>query len=574
MSMTGLSRFEISPGVAIWINEPTRAYRIGGGRGVVMGTLFHRYGSPQPIHALEDADGGAVLATLGRHLLDRFWGSYVAVLPLADGYRVLRDPSGTLPCHYAARGKLHVFGSDPDILVDSGFAEADIDWQGVARSLFLPGLPSERSALDAIHDVLPGMSLDVQSRTVTTQVSWNPWSHAIVDRHTDADANSTDLRRAVQNSISSWAHASGSGIAGVSGGLDSSIVAVCLGGAAKLESCLTLVTADPLGDERHYCRTLTDHLGVPLREAYYSLDDVCLDRSSVSHRSRPFGRLDALAYDAAALRATQESGVRTFYTGNGGDNVFFLSHSARGAVDRYLVEGISFDLLKTAREICELTGASFLQLVKQGIRTLRLANRNYVWRAESSFLSAGVVRDQLDIPVEHPWLTLPAENGLPGKAAHIAMLMRMQHSIEGYVERNGMAVIHPLVSQPIVELCLAIPTWQQCMSGVDRAVARRAFGPALPREIIGRRDKGSPQGFAFEIFRHFRSEIRERLLDGSLVQHNILDRPTLEKVLAPAVQHDSSAMLRLSLLVDTEAWISRWREKRKTVPPLVAAHSA
>lgn len=564
ISMKGLSPFEISPGAAIWVSDPERTVQLGDRRGVVMGPLFYRHGPPQAIGSLETSDVSAILATQGRHLIDRFWGSYVAVLPTADGHLVLRDPSGMSPCHYALSGGLCAFGSDPDILVETGLAEPRIDWQGLARALYLPGLPGERSALVGIHDVLPGMSVSVRRGSVSTQVYWNPWSHVALDRYDDIERSSEHLRRAVQNCVSGWGNTFGPGVVGISGGLDSSIVAACLERAGKLSSCLTLVTSDPLGDERHYCRALTSHLGVSLNEAYYALADVCLDRSSVSHRSRPFGRLDALAYDAAATKVTRQAGVSAFFTGNGGDNVFFLSRSSRALADRYLCEGLSFRLGSTAQDICKLTGASLPQLLKHGIQTLRLADSAYVWRADGAFLSEVAIRDQQGTPVDHPWLVLPSEGGLPGKAAHIAMLMRMQHSIEGYVERGGFAVVHPLVSQPIVELCLAIPTWQQCKGGVDRAIARRAFASALPLELVERRGKGSPQGFAFEIFRHFHAQIRERLLDGQLVQHDILDRVALETALAPAAQHDSSAMLRLSLLVDTEAWISHWRGKRQT----------
>ena len=56
---------------------------------------------------------------------------------------------------------------------------------------------------------------------------------------------------------------------------------------------------------------------------------------------------------------------------------------------------------------------------------------------------------------------------------------------EGDAER-----ISPLFSQPLVELCLRIPTYVLTHGGWDRAVARRAFYDDLPPEIRNRRHKG------------------------------------------------------------------------------------
>src|SRR3546814_5721791 len=71
---------------------------------------------------------------------------------------------------------------------------------------------------------------------------------------------------------------------------------------------------------------------------------------------------------------------------------------------------------------------------------------------------------------------------------------------------SDLPVIHPLLSQPVIEHCLAIPTWLQCAGGCDRSIARQAFKPDLPAKVIERRGKGSPQGFIYQIFYRFRSE--------------------------------------------------------------------
>src|SRR3546814_15687375 len=76
--------------------------------------------------------------------------------------------------------------------------------------------------------------------------------------------------------------------------------------------------------------------------------------------------------------------------------------------------------------------------------------------------------------------------------------------IELYPRSTAAPQITPLLSQPIVELCLSIPTWQWVRGGRDRAVARAAVADLLPALIAQRRTKGGQTGF----LRRGRSEER------------------------------------------------------------------
>ena len=79
------------------------AYRLPARQGVVLGRLFRR-GVASPSSAtdveLTDAEAQQIVHSDGRALIDRFWGRYIAFLPSWTGAaRVLRDPTGTLPCY-------------------------------------------------------------------------------------------------------------------------------------------------------------------------------------------------------------------------------------------------------------------------------------------------------------------------------------------------------------------------------------------------------------------------------------------------------------------------------------------
>src|SRR3546814_19059841 len=107
--------------------------------------------------------------------------------------------------------------------------------------------------------------------------------------------------------------------------------------------------------------------------------------------------------------------------------------------------------------------------------------------------------------------------------------MRAQKSLELYPRRSAPPHIAPLLSQPIVELCLSIPTWHWIADGRDRAVARAAFSNRLPRPIIERQQTGGPAEFNLSIYRKQRDRLNELIRHGVLAGAGIIDISILVK---------------------------------------------
>jgi asparagine synthase (glutamine-hydrolysing) len=119
--------------------------------------------------------------------------------------------------------------------------------------------------------------------------------------------------------------------------------------------------------------------------------------------------------------------------------------------------------------------------------------------------------------------------------------------------------ILPLISQPLVELCLRIPTYHLIHGGSDRALARRAFEADLPRQIVRRYAKGRADQNIRNILDANLPFVREILLDGILVRRGLLDRANLELYLS---REDSPADFQYNEIVyehvSTEAWLRKW----------------
>jgi asparagine synthase (glutamine-hydrolysing) len=153
---------------------------------------------------------------------------------------------------------------------------------------------------------------------------------------------------------------------------------------------------------------------------------------------------------------------------------------------------------------------------------------------------------------------MPPKGALPGKAAHIVKLVRIQGTIDGFSRHDTPAQINPLLSQPIVEACLKIPTWEWVRGGRDRSVARRAFARDLPTAVIQRRSKGGPDSFAFDIIDQNRRLLSERLVNGELRRFKLIDPVAIHAALDPDRPIDPMQYLRLSGLAEAEAWVRHW----------------
>ena len=264
--------------------------------------------------------------------------------------------------------------------------------------------------------------------------------------------------------------------------------------------------------------------------------------------------------ERAHLQVAQEIKADAFVTGNGGDNVFGFSQSAAAVTDFYLRHGLGLGLLRTIRDVCRQTESGPVDVVRAA---LRLKRRGYLWSTGPMFLDAGTLSALAPQSLHQPWLDVPGGVG-PGKAAHVASLLRVQPSLEPGRSRFA-PVIAPLLSQPVIETCLAIPSWEWRAGGRDRAVARAAFAADLPPAIIGRRSKGGPDGFSAIVLREHRTAIRERLLDGMLAREGVVDRAALEARFVDRRPFSGEEQGRLLELVDTEAWARTWSSRGSAV---------
>lgn len=528
------------------------------GEGFVVGTLFRREGGHGSVQKVGSPDDDPSSDPVG-DLLSRYWGGYVAYLtnPAGTTFTILRDPSGFLPCYYVRQNGIVVVASDIELLIRSGFLRPQVDWAAIGAHLLADHHRSPRTSLVGVTELLGGEALVVGPQGIGTIQAWTPWKFASRNSEIrDPRVAQQELRHVVEKCVAEWAREFRHIVIGVSGGLDSSIVASCVHSAGVPFSCLTLATKDPGGDERIYARLVARAFGARLTESIEDVSEVDLNVSAASHLPRPLARAFAQAGNRKLVDLARQAGADAFFSGGGGDNVFCALQSVAPLADRILRGGLIKGVWQSARDISRLSDHGVPLLLALAFRRAWLRRAQFRWPRDRTFLTDACIEAAESVSW-HPHLMCPP-GAIPGKAAHIAQIIGIQNHLEGFERELGYPNLSPLMSQPVVELCLRIPTWLWCADGINRAIARRAFVDRLPEELLRRRLKGNPGSFLFELFRANRLLIRRLLADGLLVRHGIVDRQSVVSAIDDPRSEMTGKIRRIMSLVDVEVWAGSW----------------
>ena len=545
------------PGCLVVVERGASVVPVGD-RGVVIGPLFAAGRNGQQ-HALSQNDAAAVTASAGRYLTQAFWGGYVAILPGGghDSVDVVRAPFGELPCFYARTESRWIVASDVALLERYGGFQPALDWPALGRFLCAPALRSTETCLHGLHELRGGDRLTLAGSAAATACLWSPWTFAATDRQLlDPVEAAHRLRGEVVSAVAARGSTAERSVLMLSGGLDSSVVACAAAQDDLALSCVNVRTNDPGGDERRYARSVCDHLGFAVEERAFALNGIDLDRSAAAALPRPVSR--AFEYEARrqAHAVAAEVGADLVLTGGGGDNIFCSLQSVAPLLDCLTWFPDRREFWRVAREISAFCDASLVTVVRRAwLRSWR-KRRPIPTDVDLRFLSSAA-REQGSTLPRHPWLQPPG-TVLPGKAAHVSLLLGTQHLTEDSDPQADRRLLSPLISQPVVELCLRIPSWMWFDRGCNRAVARHAFDADLPPDVAWRRSKGSPDSFLVEMFDANRASIRALLLHGNLARHGLLDTEAIATHLDDRGPVQGSGHVRILRLVDIEAWTRCW----------------
>lgn len=541
-------------------------YQLPRDQGVILGRLFRRCdgpGSRAEPGQLQPAEAEAILRHQGRALATDWWGRYVAFLKCeGDSSTVLRDPTGTLPCFTLVHQGVHiVFSWLEDVIALQEVPLPTISWKRLVAHLQLWELGGHQTVLEGVDRVLPGEAVHLRATGSKRELFWDVMGFAGSVLEEDPDQLARRLRDTVRYCARSWAEGQERILLRLSGGLDSSILASCLnsGDTAAQVLCVNYHSPGADTDERRYARLASRHSGLKLIECERD-DGFRLDRVlRVALTPSPATYVGRMAASARDAELSQRHGAPCLFTGAGGDQLFFELRTWWPAADYLRLHGFGRGAWRAAMDAARLAHMSVY-------RTMGLALRNRLGlRAEGDLLAWRMAllgsAAACDEPLEdylHPLLRHPT--ALPvGKLNHVRMLLHPLAYYDPYERERAPAVVNPLLSQPLIELCLRLPTYVLTQGGQGRALARRAFAAELAPEIAKRRSKGSVDQHLKTVLANNLQWARELLLDGELVARGFLDRRKVELALSGNPDMSTVHVTEIHGHIAVEAWLQRWR---------------
>ncbi len=554
------------------VKGSARTYVLPGNAGVVLGRLFR--GNSQAMRAVElesiDAHSAAqMVSTEGQYLVEHFWGYYVAILRVCGrlAFKVVRDCSGKLPCFRLLHEGVNLFLSDPGLAPRLGLPAVAIDWHYLASFLLFDDMRVRRTGLRGVTEILPGESLMVCGDIARPAVLWDPARISTCDVVDNFDDACSALYNVTSQCIGAWALIHQDILLNLSGGFDSAVVLGCLRKSSALSSvtCLNRYTHEYSEDERRYARLAAERADVRLIELEWSAGGIRLDERLLDAPRMARPSLDILTFAEVSLRneLAQSLSITAVWTGQGGDHLFLRRPTSLIAADYVHRHGLRAGLRASLADATRIAEESYWSVLRSTVATLMNRRRWLPSNARptgTSFARPDALPAGTEGFILHPWLSELREVP-PGKIEQIRDLADVVNQWSVFAAIESAQEHHPLLSQPLIETCLRIPTYLLLKGGRERSLARATFAEVVPREILERESKGSTKAYTTAALRKGMPFVRELLLDGLLMREGVLDRTAVEPYVLHGRPLHASQFYPMLACIAAEVWTRAWTDK-------------
>lgn len=546
------------------VDPAMRAYVLPNNAGVIFGRIFS---TSHPDHHIQDTDldSAEIVRSQGRKLVQDYWGAYVAILRPPDTHTalVMRDCSGRIPCYYLTTAGVRVFFSDIQDVEPLGVTFA-LNYSWLAAYIHRAPVHVRETGLREVSALLAGDCVSVSTAGITHLMLWNPRSIAERAMIDDYDAAEVQLRMVTRQVIQAWAGQYNRILLKLSGGLDSAVVLGCLRESGIRDTiCINHYTGGSDDDERAYARRAASMADAQLFElprvsnAQFFVDS--LHRLPPSPSPDIPSALGMLAADGIGDIAKSHH-CDTVWTGQGGDHVFFQLNTYFPAIDYLRTHALPIRFPSLLYDSAVLSRRSIWPILHQAIRYWlkpRTLPPNPFGHSADSLVNPAALADLPDSYTASHWRQ-GAEKVPPGKQLQIDVYLDLLNRHKPSPAQWGLHECHPLISQPLLELSLRIPTYHLLSGGRQRAMARAAFANCVPAEILLREDKGSIRNQSRSLIRGCGAMLHDSLLNGTLVSAGIVSRARLENILLGSESYRDTEIMALLGCMVVEAWADHW----------------
>jgi asparagine synthase (glutamine-hydrolysing) len=394
-----------------------------------------------------------------------YWGRYIVFLRDKDGrYSVCRDPSGALPCYIMECDRSFIVFSHIDDLRLLLAPKLTINWHFIKSYLVFDRIVTSSTGFNEITQVLGGERVLLTARGITRSFYWNPIDIAETDVIDDAEDALAALAEVTRGCVRAWASQYDRIVHQLSGGLDSAIVLSCLSGAVHSRDivCINLSTDAAETDERYFAKLAANNAHCELMEIRQSPYSKTLVQmlTAAGFASPQFATFESDAEDARRQLVTDRR-AQAIFTGQGGDHLFQRRRDTLVASEYLHRNGVGAELPRLILDNARLSGRSVWSVLCACLR-YAVARRSfdpYSAFGRSTLMTVDARQSVEDADIRHGWF--PRHTAWP--AAKFRHLFDIVDCQQFYAVRCTFAdIVHPLISQPLMECSLRIPTYRLC----------------------------------------------------------------------------------------------------------------
>jgi len=261
----------------------------------------------------------------------------------------------------------------------------------------------------------------------------------------------------------------------------------------------------------------------------------------------------------------RQCGATAITSGFGGDQLFIQSHG-KGSVDYAVKYGLGRRCWSLALDDASMEGGSVWTVLWEVVRAAvfrQFAHPLAYLPGTREVIPPHVLSTTKDNSMTlHPHIRRWMSGSKRGHSTSASgKVTQVQQLLYPPVMQNPLAAadnpehVAPLFSQPLLEVCIRIPTWIHTEAGQDRVIARRAFRDVLPQEVINRWTKGLWEEQAARLLRHNMRFVKTLLLEGELMRRGLVIRSRLDECLSYRPSRLSVSNAEIYHLIFAEAWL-------------------
>jgi len=528
-------------------------------QGMFVGKMFDRH-SYAP--AFFDASAVHAITHDPKIILKNWWGRYIGIVHNKNtaGWTLVRDPQGLLSVFYTIKPDGLIFATDLALLYDALEEKPSVNLTYFAQYVISKNYTSALTPLSDIQELLPGTGLHIHpDNSCFFENLWD-LSSCRGSFITNKEAFEEELLATLRSSLKAWVDDSSGVCLELSGGTDSTGVLILLRDILPAHKNIIAVnlfdSRTPSSNEKEHAQEVATLCNVPLHYNDWQ-DCELLDPLPASWRpDKPstfllFHKAGQQLCDVAAQYNCSE-----IMDGQGGDHVFLAPRPLGALADYWLDKGLK-GILSPMQELSAANRMSWWMLIRDTVKDIA----HYYGKKKKTPSAIGFL-DPSFVYAHHEdefYLEKTLRNFYPGKIKHIESLF---HAVS-YSGRNqhlfGRTMTHPLLSQPIIELALKIPTYQSFKDGYDRIFFRKAVSRIKKPQALWRTIKGETTGSMAKSLAHYASDIHSILLQGRLVKDRLVNKEWLNEQMIKIRHGHMENSWPITKLLTAQLWLNQWQ---------------